>query len=101
MAQGEPSSRQTLALILGASSFRRAPNLAQGRAFYNSAQDFYEYLTGANGLGLPRENVESLFDDTRSPSDQLQNIREFLESRSTALRSEGLNAQDLIVYYVG
>jgi hypothetical protein len=101
MAQGEPSPRQTLALLFGASSFRRAPSLAQGRAFYNSAQDFYEYLTGVNGLGLPPQNVDSLFDDTRSPSDQLQDIREFLESRSTALKGEGLDAQDLIVYYVG
>jgi TonB family protein len=101
MPESEPNSQQILALLLGASSFRRAPKLAQGRAFYNSAQDFYEYLTGSEGLSLARENVNSLFDDSRSPSDQLQDIRDFLESRSTALKNEGLEPQDLILYYVG
>jgi hypothetical protein len=90
-----------LALLLGASSFRRSPKLAQGRAFYDSAQDFHEYLTSSGGLGLPRTNVNWLFDDTRSPSDQLQDIGDFLENRSAVLKQEGLQPQDLIVYYVG
>ena len=101
MPESEPNPRQTLALLLGASSFRRAPKLAQGRAFYNSAQDFREYLMGLEGLGLPRDNINWLFDDSRSPSDQLQDIRDFLESRSTDLKNEGTEPQDLIVYYVG
>lgn len=101
MNSGEPLPQQMLAVLLGASSFRRAPNLAQGRAFYNSAQDFQEYLLAANGLGIPRENVAWFFDDSRSPSDQLQDIRDFLESRSTDLTNKGTPAKDLIVYYVG
>src|SRR5215472_16352357 len=101
MPEVEPNARQTLALLLGASCFRRAPKLAQGRAFYNSAEDFHEYLTASAGLGLPQENINWLFDDSRSPSDQLQDIRDFLESRSAALSSEGAPPQHLIVYYVG
>jgi DNA-binding beta-propeller fold protein YncE len=101
MQGSEPNPRQTLALLMGASTFRRAPKLAQGRAFYNSAQDFSEYLVAPAGLGLPRENVNWLFDDSRSPSDQLQDIRDFLESRSAALKSEGTAVQDLIFSYVG
>ena len=97
----EPSPRQTLAVLLGASSFRRAPSLAQGRAFYKSAEDFRDYLMSAEGLGLPCENVNWLFDDSRSPSDQLQDIGSFLEHRSTELKNGGTPAQDLIVYYVG
>lgn len=101
MPEREPNPRQTLAVLLGASSFRRASKLAQGRAFYNSALDFQEYLTSPDGLSLPHENVIWLFDDSRSPSDQLQDIRDFLESRSSALKNEGTQPQDLIVYYVG
>jgi hypothetical protein len=101
MRECEPDPQHTLALLFGASSFRRAPKLAQGRAFYNSAQDFHEYLTDVGGLALPRENVNWLFDDSRSPSDQLQDIRDFLESRSISLKNEGTPPQDLIVYYVG
>jgi hypothetical protein len=99
---GEPNARQTLALLLGASVFPRAPKFAQGRAFYSSAQDFREYLTAADGLGLTADNVNWwLFDDNRSPGDQLQEVRDFLERRSNALKSEGTPAQDLILFYVG
>jgi hypothetical protein len=88
-------------VLLGASSFGRAPKLSQGRAFYNSAQDFHEYLTAADGLGIPSENVLWLFDDSRSASDQLKDIRDFLEMRTTALKNQETQPKDLIVYYVG
>jgi len=101
MTESELHPKQTLAILLGASSYRRAPKLAQGRAFYNSAQDFYEYLLASEGLGLPRENINWLFDDSRSPSDQLQDIRDFLENRSAHLRNEGTEPQDLVLFYVG
>jgi hypothetical protein len=90
-----------LAVLLGASSFDRAPKLAQGRAFYNSAQDFREYLLASNGLGLARENLKWLFDDSRSPTDQLRDAGDFLETRSADLKNRGTLPQDLIVYYVG
>lgn len=102
MAAGELNSRQTLALILGASAFPRSPKMAHGQQFYNSAQDFLEYLTASDGLGLPAGNVNwSLFDDSRSPGDQLRQVRDFLEKRSSHLRQKGTPAQDLIVSYVG
>ena len=101
MLNHQPIAPQTLAVLLGASSFRRAPRLAQGRAFYNSAQDFFEYLLASNGLNLPRDNVIWLFDDSRSPSDQLQDVGDFLESRSAELKNGGTPPQDLIAYYVG
>jgi hypothetical protein len=102
MAGSEPNPRQTLALLIGASVFPRLPELAQGKAFYNAAQDFLEYLTSSDGLGLPAGNVNwSLFDDSRSPSDQLQLLRDFLEKRSNHLKSKGTPVQDLILSYVG
>jgi hypothetical protein len=97
----EPNPRRILAVLIGASSFRRAPSLAQGRAFYKSAEDFRDYLLAPGGLGLPSENVNWLFDDARSPSDQLQDIGSFLESRSFELKDDGIPPQDLIIYYVG
>jgi hypothetical protein len=96
-----PNPRQTLAVLIGASWFGRAPKLAQGRAFYNSAHDFHEYLTSSAGLCLARENVNWLFDDSRLPSDQLQDIRDFLERRSADLGGRGTPPEDLIVHYVG
>jgi hypothetical protein len=101
MPESEPSPQQTLAVLLGASHFRYAPKLAQGRAFYISAQDFSEYLLASNGLNLPRDNVIWLFDDNRSPSDQLQHVAAFLEHRSAELKNVGAPPRDLIVYYVG
>jgi formylglycine-generating enzyme required for sulfatase activity len=99
--EGNPDPRQTLAVLLGASRFERAPKLAQGRAFSNSAQDFFEYLTAPDGLALPHHNVNWRFDDNRSPSDQLREIGDFLENRSADLKNKGTPPQDLIVYYVG
>jgi hypothetical protein len=75
--------------------------LLDGRSFYSSAFDFREYLLDQQGLALPRRNVFSLFDDSRSPSDQLVAIAEFLMRRAEELKMEGLRAQDLLIYYVG
>lgn len=71
MPESDPTPQQTLVLLLGASRFPHAGKLAQGRAFYNSAEDFSDYLVSAEGLAIPRENVAWLFDDSRSPSDQV------------------------------
>jgi serine/threonine protein kinase len=101
MPESGPNPQQTLAVLLGASSFERAPKLAQGPAFYMSAQDFRKYLTSSTGLGLPRDNVNWRFDDNRSSSDQLRDIGDFLETRSADLKNKGIPPQDLIVYYVG
>jgi len=97
----ELSSKQALAIFLGASWYPKAPKLASGVSFYRSAADFRDYLTDSNGLGLPKENVAWLFDDSRSPGDQLEDISSFLQSRSLELRSQELEPTDLIIYYVG
>jgi hypothetical protein len=97
----EWNPRQALALVLGASRYTYAPKLSQGRAFYNSADDFYHYLTSAEGLSLPKANVAWFFDESRSPSDQLQQIAAFLQTQLHSLREEGAAARDLILYYVG
>ena len=52
-------------------------------------------------MGMPEENIKSLFDADRSASDQLRAMREFLEHRTTELRNAGTPARDLIVHYVG
>lgn len=97
----EINPRQILAVLLGASTFPRSPKLAQGRSFYNSAKDFEEYLTDAGCLNLPFQNVCSLFDDSRSANDQLQEIGQFIETRSAELKKIGEPARDFIFYYVG
>lgn len=101
MSEQHPTPQQTLALFLGAGSFPRARTLQQGPAFYNSARGLQEYLMNPYGLGLPADNVHWLFDDSRSPSDQLQNIGDFLARRASVLASQGVEPMALIVYYVG
>jgi hypothetical protein len=101
MLEHELSARQTLAVLMGASSIPRAPKLAQGRAFYLSAWDFQEYLLDETGLNLARNNILWLFDDSRSSSDQMRDLGDFLKSRSDYLKNSGTPPQDLIVYYVG
>ena len=79
MTDIEPTPGQTLAVLLGAGSFRYAPKLACGSAFNNSSQQFEQYLTGT--MGVPEKNVESFFNDRRPASEQLRDIRDFLERR--------------------
>src|ERR1700678_4001462 len=101
-SRGELTNPQSvLAVILGASVFPRSPKLAAGDAFYNSAADFMDYLTAPSGLALPRTNVRWLFDDSRNPSDLLDDVTSFLQLRSDELERAGSPVQDLIVYYVG
>jgi hypothetical protein len=90
-----------LAVILGARRFDRSPQLLSGRFFVNSAADVEEYMTDAKGMQLPRENVRSWFDDTRSASDQLEEIKDFLSERKRELKRAGGEPTDLFIYYVG
>jgi hypothetical protein len=94
-----PTPGQTLAVLLGASIYRYAPKLARGPAFYNSSQQFGQYLTEI--MGVPEENVSSFFDEGRSAGDQLRDIRDFLEDRADELKNRGTPAHDLIIHYVG
>ena len=99
MAHTDPS--RTLAIFLGASTFPKAPQLSQGRFFYNSAADLMEYMTGADGMQVPRENLLWLFDDSHSAPDQLVEIADFLGRRRLELKSAGADASDLFIFYVG
>src|SRR5882724_7351135 len=99
MSHHPPNPIQTLAIFLGASWFPRAPMLAASTAFYNSASGFRDYLLQT--WGLPVGNVAWLFDDNRSPGDQLEEIADFLVLKSHELRESGFPPQDLIIFYVG
>src|SRR6266849_2069381 len=99
MAEDKPSS--ILAVILGASVFPDSPKLGESRAFYNSQADIKDYFSDVHGLAIPKHNIFSLFDDSRSPAEQLTEIAKFLSKRTEELRSEGSPAKDLLFYYVG
>ena len=90
-----------LAIILGSASFPEAPKFADGTPFYKSAYDVKQYLLDQNGLGLSRENILWLFEDSLSAPDQLKEIMKFLARRSQELKSSGSKAEDLLLYYVG
>jgi Caspase domain len=96
----DDQSSRTLAIVLGASVFPDSPKL-QGASFSNSAADVRRYLVDEKGLGLPGENLLSLFNDSRSPAGQLIAIAKFLTLRSAQLKSEGSRPDNLLVYYVG
>jgi hypothetical protein len=55
--------------------------------------DLRNYLTDAAGLDVPKQNVDWLFDDSRSPSDQMEDIATFLEGRSREIEGEGVRAK--------
>jgi photosystem II stability/assembly factor-like uncharacterized protein len=97
----DDKTSRMLAIILGARAFPHAPKLAGGRAFLNSAIDMEEYLTDEHGLGLSPRNILSLFDDSRSPSEQLIEVARFLEVKTQDLKNQGSRAEDLLIYYVG
>jgi hypothetical protein len=96
----DDQSSRTLAIVLGASVFPDSPKL-QGASFSNSAADVRRYLVDEKGLGLPGENLLSLFNDSRSPAGQLIAIAKFLTLRSAQLKTEGSRPDNLLVYYVG
>src|SRR5215470_5708052 len=99
--QTRTNSNQTIAVILGASVFPRAPKLADGRSFYTSAADFRDYITQSHGLGLPAQDVIWMFDDSRSADDQLDDLSSFLRKRTMAQEQTETPIQNLLVYYVG
>ena len=80
----------TLAILLGASDFPEAPNLAKPPSFGRSSAAFKSYLTGA--LGVSPEHICDLFDAEGSPADLVDTMRRFVKKSA---------ATDLIFYYVG
>lgn len=102
MVEPAPHSPETtLAVILGASEFPKAPKLTAADAFKNSSRRLRQYLTSKEGLALPQENVLDLFDAEKAPADLDEEVATFLKKRLAELKAEGHVARDLIVYYVG
>jgi Caspase domain len=95
-----PNPKRSLLVLLGASSFTKAPSLAEGPAFFNSMYRVRTYLASQNGLGIDRANILQLFDDNRPPGSQLEDIAAFLSARQVA--GSALDSpENLFVYYVG
>jgi hypothetical protein len=94
----EPAS--TLAVVIGAHDWSLS-GLEISHAFSNSAKGILHYLSSAQFLGLPAENICNLFDDERGASDQLKQVGRFLRSRVDARARSGHPMADLLFYYVG
>jgi hypothetical protein len=92
------SPKTTLAVILGASDFTNWKELSN-TAFASSAEDFKRYLFDEDGFNLPRDHLLPLFDTTKSQSDILVAVADFLSEKYKA-QSEG-GIRDLLLYYVG
>ena len=87
----------TIAVLLGASSYPSYPSLDSSPAFANSKSDFLKYLTSRTGLGLSSTQVLDLFDSDHQPGQIIEEIRQFLEAHISGL----LPANDVIFYYCG
>jgi hypothetical protein len=96
----EPSPQTTLAIVTGASVFKRSPDLAQGKRFKDSADDFLAYLRDPDGFSLPEKNLLNLFDSDDDPDSLLEQIEIFLDDRVKQLAPDG-GPQDLLLYYLG
>ena len=97
MAQ-DPAVDTTLAILAGASIYKRSQELAQGKRFEDSAREFREYLL--NDFALPASNLLDLFDKEDDPDTLLEQIENFLKERGEALKDKG-GPQDLLLYYLG
>jgi hypothetical protein len=86
------------AIILGASSWPKAPQLTASRLFSNSANAFKQYLVHPSGLSVRPDQILDLFDDNRSFSDIDEEVEHFL--RIAAARS-GSEIKNLVLYYTG
>jgi len=93
-----PDTR-TLAVVIGASDFPYSPNLGNGTALENSAEDFRQYLHDSKGLSLPPADVLDLFNDARPAGTLLDEIIDFLNRRQS--KKTSTNVERLLVYYVG
>jgi hypothetical protein len=95
------SPATTLVIVLGAGKFPKLPEHMSNAAFRKSSAEFCRYLVDRNGFGLAAPNLLDLFDNPAGPSEQDEQIGQFLSRRIDDLRRSGSPATDLIVYYVG
>jgi hypothetical protein len=95
-----PSSKTTLAVVLGAHEFPKT-QLGANPAFAASATGFKDYLL--NDFGLPKQNLLDLFDTQESPDGVDEKIATFLKNRiSTAkIANPEQPVCDVVFYYVG
>jgi Caspase domain len=91
------SRRQTIAVILGGSTFPGYPALDSSPALAKSAEDFRNYLMSGDGLGIPTDNLKFLFDKDEQPGPLIECIREFIKERKQNIP----DLSDLIFYYCG
>jgi Caspase domain len=99
MPDDKPSPQTTLAIILGAKEFPKAPAFTASSAFFNAAQGFEQYLLSK--FGLPKENLLNLFDSAEPFSVQYEEMVKHVKQQVAALAEAGTPARDIVVYYVG
>lgn len=95
-----PTPATTLAILLGASEWPRAPTFDSSVAFSNSANRFREYLVRPDLFGLPKENLLDLFDSNGSPDEIDTAIHDFLEDRSSKAENSP-PPTDVVVIFIG
>jgi Caspase domain len=96
MIPSQARNDRSIAVIFGASEFPRHLQWSRS-SFRNTAMAIEQYLIA--GLGLHREDILDLFDSEGEPSQQLNEIEQFLRERNPDNSSEP--PSNLIVYYVG
>jgi uncharacterized metal-binding protein len=101
MQGASPTPETTLAILLGATEFPKQPQLTPSKAFLKSANDLKNYFLSPQGLALPAQNVLDLFDSNQPAAVIDEELALFLERRQSDLKTQELEAQDIIVYYVG
>ncbi|HTF69626.1 MAG TPA: hypothetical protein VK638_43795 [Edaphobacter sp.] len=92
--------KRSLVVILGASVYPKAPSLTAGLAFVRSKWQFYSYLIDKKGLGIPHANILDLFDDSRFPGDQLEEVATFISTKQNSGAAAEV-PENLFIYYVG
>ena len=85
MLGASQSPDTTIAIVLGASRWPKAPKLSAPPSFAKSAAAFLAYLRSEEGFQLLNENLLNLFDTEDSPSGVVERISEFLIERKAAL----------------
>jgi hypothetical protein len=102
MASGLPSPYTTLILILGASSWPKAPDLTPSLNFACSAQAMQDYFLDLDGFGLSADKLLNLFDSDKEAAQLLDDeVSGFFDKSLAKLYAAGTSPTDVIVYYVG
>ena len=90
--------KAALVIILGVSKCPRAPKLQPLPQCANSAKDLVAFLQSS--VGIASDHILNLFDSEFAPSDQLDQLEEWL-TRMIAASSQAPPPTDLLMYYSG